>query len=115
MPSQLFEAKADVMNGGLDLNTDRMLESHQISGGASLRFERGSGIMTGPGYLLKSTPVAGQGFYGGYEANKIRPTGWAKIGTKIQYTHDGVTFYDTGVTVTASLLQAFLETPDGDI
>lgn len=115
MPSALFEAKADRMDKGLNLNSDRNLDYAEISNGASLRFEHGAGIMTGPGFQKTAQPVADVGYDGSIEANRVRATGWVKLGTKIQYTHDGSTFYDTGVTVTADKVQGFLEQGNGDI
>lgn len=125
--AKLFEARADRMDGGLNLNTDRLLSPEQISRGSALRFELGSGLMTGPGFRTMATPVANVSTDGMLEANIVKPTMWIKQGTKFQYSHDvGVdtaTFYDTGVTATdASAVasgvsghQGFAEGPDGDI
>lgn len=114
-PSKVFTARADRMDGGLEMNTDRFDDFTKIASGKALRFERGAGIMTGPGYRSTATPVASVGYDGSLEANKVRPTGWVKLGTKIQYTHDGVTFYDTGVTVTVDKLSGFCEQSTGDV
>lgn len=115
MPSTLFEARAENMNGGLNLNTERGLKFEEISYGEALRFERGAGIMTGPGYLLSGLVEEGGAGRGSLEANRIRPTAWVKAGTKIKYSHDAVTWYDTGATVTDLIRQAFVEIDDGDI
>lgn len=122
---QLFEAKADAMNLGLDLNTERNLPWGQISAQSrALRFERGSkngaGVMTGPGFQVSATPVADVGYDGSLESLMVRPTLWVALGTKIQYSHDAVTFYDTGLTRTATstlnlTAQGFVEGPDGDV
>lgn len=118
----LFEAKADAMNLGLDLNTDRNLAFGQISAASrSLRYERGTkqgaGIMTGPGYRQSNstTFTTGVPFDGSYEATNMKNTLWVKQNTKIYISHDAITFYDTGVSLTASTEQAFLEGPDGDM
>src|SRR3990167_2386145 len=114
-PAAVFTARADKMNGGLEMNTDRFDDFTKISSGRALRFERGAGIMTGPGYRRTATPVADVGYDGSLEANKVRATGWVKLGTKIQYTHDAVNFYDTGVTVTVNKLSGFCEQSNGDV
>lgn len=112
----LFEARATQMNLGLDLNTDHNLKWGQIGATSrSLRYERGSGVYTGPGYFLSATPVPSVAYNGSLEATKIKDTVWVALGTKIQYSHDAVTFYDTGLTRTAAISQGFLEGPDGDI
>lgn len=109
------------MNLGLDLNTDRNLKWGQLSAASlALRFERGSGIFTGPGFQKTATVVADNGFDGSLEATKLKDTLWVACGTKIQYSHDAVTFYDSGLTRTATstlnlTAQGFLEGPDGDI
>lgn len=119
--SKLFEARADAMNLGLDLNTDRNLAWGQLGGSSrSLRFERGNktrgaGVMTGTGFRVSATPVAGVGYDGSLESLKVRDTLWVALGTKIQYSHDSVTFYDTGLARTASTPQGFVEGPDGDV
>lgn len=118
----LFEAKADAMNLGLDLNTDRNLAFGQISASSrALRYERGTkqgaGIMTGPGYRQTNTTTFTSGFPfdGCLEATKLKNTLWVKQNTGIQYSHDAITFYDTGVTLTANEEQGFVEGPDGDV
>lgn len=103
------------MNGGLDLNTDRNLKWEQIAGGSAMRYERGAGIMTGPGYRMAAQPVPNVGYYGSLEAVKVRETLWVRVGTKIQYSHDGTVFYDSGVTLTDGYQQGFAEHPNGDI
>lgn len=114
-PASVFTARADKMNGGLEMNTDRFDDLTKISDGRALRFERGAGIMTGPGYRATATPVANVGYDGSLEANKVRATGWVKLGTKIQYTHNAVNFYDTGQTVTVDKLSGFCEQSNGDV
>src|SRR5260221_344155 len=118
---KLFEPQADRMDLGVDLNTDRNLKWGQISAASeALRFEPGAGVYTGPGYFLSATPVADVGYDGSLEATRIKDTIWVALGTKVMYSHDAVTFYDTGLTRTATSIlnftyQGFLEGPDGDI
>ena len=83
MNYKLFEARADVINGGLDLNTERGLKWDQISGGSAFRFVRGEGMVTGAGYELKATPVASVGYDGSCWAQIVRDNLLVKLWTKL--------------------------------
>lgn len=72
--------------------------------------------MAGPGYRSTATIVADQSGDGMCETTIVTASIWVKVGTKIQYSSDnGVTFYDTGVTVTAGERTGMIESPDGDV
>ena len=120
--AQLFEAKADLMNAGMDLNTDRNLAWGQISGSSrGLRYEHGSengaGVYTAPGYTVAYAFGDSKTFGGSLESSKVKHALWIKNDTKIWYTDDPTlqTMYDSGLTLTAGIPQGFLEGPDGDI
>lgn len=103
------------MDLGLDLNTDRNLKPGQIAGGSSARFERGSGIFTGPGYRLAANLATSASTYL-YEGT-IFPLLWAKSGTKVFHSADPDTgtAYDIGLTLTSAESGCFVQQSNGDI
>ena len=117
MPTNLFEIRANKFNGGLDMNSDKNLSPEQIYSGQSLRFARGTGIMTGPGFLQVARPTASDVRLDGSLATQIFPCAWVKCGTKVYYAPAALalTFYDSGVTVTTSTETSFIEQSNGDV
>src|SRR3990167_5061084 len=114
VPSQLFEARCNDFSLGLDLRSQKNLKYGQISGARSVRYEKGAGIMTGAGFRVSATPVADVRV-DGMKENTVYSSLWIKTGTKVQYSEDAVTFYDTGVTVTADRITAMVMQGNGDM
>jgi len=114
MPGTLIQFKADRMDVGLDLQSARNVEAGGLSDGKSARYERNSGVMTGPGYLTSATVQADKRCDKLLEAT-VFPAIWAKFGTKVKYSEDAVTFYDTGATLTDDKDTDALEDGDGNI
>src|SRR3990167_7551710 len=99
MPSQLTEFRCNDFSLGLSLISQKNLRLGEISGGRSVRYEKGAGIMTGAGYRLAAQPTANVRI-DGMKENSVYSSLWIKNGTTIQYSEDATTFYSTGVTVT---------------
>lgn len=116
MPGQLIQFRADQMDFGLNLQSSRNLKFGEISSGRSARFERGSGIFTGPGYrtvIDTGTSATIDGLHEG----KVFPALWIKSGTKVYYSTnpDAGVKYDTGLTATTGAKTEFQEQGNGDI
>lgn len=113
--TKIFPFPAQRMDLGLNQDSIRNLEPGQISAGSSVRYERGSAIYTGPGFRTACDLATTDATYGLREA-LVFPALWSKSGTKIFYSTDGVTSYDTGVTATAAeTTDWFQEQGNGDI
>lgn len=110
---KLFESRANQMDKGLNLNTGNLPNGMTI-GGTAYRYERGGGIMTAPGFRASSTVNTSTGC-DGLETAAVFPAIWSKFGTKVKYSTDAVTFYDTGLTATTATDTDILEDGDGNI
>lgn len=103
------------MDLGVNLNAARNLKLGELAEGLSIRFERGSGVYTGPGYLAVTT--IGSATVDGMYATKTFRALWVKTGTVLRYATDpdSGTFYDTGLTLTTATDTWFQEGGDGDL
>ena len=115
-PQLLTNFTANRLDLGLNLQSARNLELGEIAEGRSARFERGSGILTGPGYQFLhdlGTSAIGDG---DLEA-KVFPAKWVKSGTTVFVGQDpDNTIPKTiGLTLTTETKTHFIEQGNGDI
>lgn len=116
MPKTLLQFPANRFDLGVNLQASRNLQLGELAEAISIRFERGSGVFTGPGYREVedlATSAAVDALLGATVFKAL----WIKSGTKVFYMPDpdSGTSYDSGLTVTTATKSWFQQQGNGDM
>lgn len=116
MPKNLIEFSALKMDLGVNLQSSLNLGAGELSEARSVRFERGGGVFTGPGYREVSDTGTATSVDGMLGATIFKAL-WSKSGTKIYYMPDPDTGtkYDSGLTATTATKTWFQQQGNGDV